>query len=101
MRSSGGNKQFGRWGSLKERRNISTSSNNSYSSPMFQNQQYGRMSMADPDSNSDSPHEFHRAALYILGDKTQMKVIKLISLSKCICNIYCQFSQNNIYILRV
>lgn len=74
MRSSGGNKQFGRWGSLKERRNISTSSNNSYSSPMFQNQPYGRMSMADPDSNSDSPHEFHRAALYILGDKTQMKV---------------------------
>lgn len=75
-RSSGGNKQFGRWGSLKERRNIGNSSNNSYSSPMFQSQQYGRMSMADPDSNTDGPHEFHRAALYILGDKTQMKVMK-------------------------
>jgi len=86
MRSSGGNKQFGRWGSLKERRNISTSSNNSYSSPMFQNQPYGRMSMADPDSNSDSPHEFHRAALYILGDKTQMKVI--VGKLKCIYTIY-------------
>lgn len=82
MRSSGGNKQFGRWGSLKERRNISTSSNNSYSSPMFQNQQYGRMSMADPDSNPDSPHEFHRAALYILGDKTQMKGMKGDSIMK-------------------
>jgi len=76
-RSSGGNKQFGRWGSLKERRNISTLSNN-YSSPMFQSQQYGRMSIADQDSNTDGPQEFHRAALYILGDKTQMKVIKLI-----------------------
>jgi len=97
MRSSGGNKQFGRWGSLKEKRNISTSSNNSYSSSMFQSQQYGRMSMADPDSNQDSPHEFHRAALYILGDKTQMKVIKLISKSKCLSNIYCQYSQTNIY----
>lgn len=47
---------------------------------MFQSQQYGRMSMADSDSNTDSPHEFHRAALYILGDKTQMKVIKLMYL---------------------
>lgn len=74
-RSSGGNKQFGRWGSLKERKNISVSSNNSYSPPMFQSQQYGRMSMTDPDSNTDGPHEFHRAALYILGDKTQMKVV--------------------------
>lgn len=78
-RSSGGHKQFGRWGSLKERRNTSASSNNSYFSPMFPSQQYGRMSIADPDSNSDGPHEFHRAALYILGDKTQMKVSKFIN----------------------
>lgn len=41
---------------------------------MFQSQQYGHMSMANSDSNTDGPHEFHRAALYILGDKTQMKV---------------------------
>lgn len=42
---------------------------------MFQSQQYGRMSMAEQDSSTDGAHEFHRAALYILGDKTQMKVI--------------------------
>lgn len=45
---------------------------------MFQSQQYGRMSIADQDSSTDGPHEFHRASLYILGDKTQMKVIKMI-----------------------
>lgn len=42
---------------------------------MFQSQQYGRLSMDDPDSTTDGPQEFHRAALYILGDKTQMKVM--------------------------
>jgi len=50
---------------------------------MFQSQQYGRMSMTDSDSNTDGPHEFHRAALYILGDKTQMKVIKFTNKDKC------------------
>lgn len=52
---------------------------------MFQSQQYGRMSIADQDSNTDGPHEFHRASLYILGDKTQMKVINII------------FYDNNVY----
>lgn len=56
---------------------------------MFQSQQYGRLSMDDPDSTSEGPHEFHRAALYILGDKTQMKVIKLINRD----NVY-NFSNN-------
>lgn len=46
---------------------------------MFQSQQYGRLSMDDPDSTTDSPQEFHRAALYILGDKTQMKVMYFIN----------------------
>lgn len=64
---------------MKERRNVSASSNNNYSSPMFQGQQYGRMSMADPDSSTDGSHEFHKAALYILGDKTQMKVGKFFT----------------------
>lgn len=44
---------------------------------MFQSQHYGRMSIANQDSNTDGQQEFHRAALYILGDKTQMKVMKL------------------------
>lgn len=82
MRSSGGSKQFGRWGSLKERRNINSSSNNNYPSPMFKSQQYEHMSMANSDSNTDGPHEFHRAALYILGDKTQMKV-KITKINEC------------------
>lgn len=56
---------------------------------MFQSQQYGRMSMADQDSNTDGPHEFHRAALYILGDKTQMKVTKLIYRNNNVIIVFC------------
>jgi len=43
---------------------------------MSQSQPYGRLSMAESESNTDGPYEFHKAALYILGDKTQMKVVQ-------------------------
>ncbi|XP_050441146.1 myotubularin-related protein 13 [Adelges cooleyi] len=76
-RSSGNNKAFGRWGSVKDR-NTGLSKNNSYTN-MFQGQD---MSIADQESNCDSTPEFHRAALYILGDKTQMKGMKGDSIMK-------------------
>ncbi|XP_048526749.1 myotubularin-related protein 13 isoform X3 [Dendroctonus ponderosae] len=78
-RHSGGKgpKNFGRWGSLKDRRQSSQAS-------LAQGQQ-ARATMrhsTDLDNNADTVHTFQRAALYILGEKAQMKGIRVESAPK-------------------
>nr|XP_018897778.1 PREDICTED: myotubularin-related protein 13 isoform X2 [Bemisia tabaci] len=74
-RSSGGKggKNFGRWGSLKDRRN---SSGPSVVGQMRTSPINPARRSADSDSGTECVQTFQRAALYILGEKTQMKGIK-------------------------
>uniref|UniRef100_T1JDW2 Myotubularin-related protein 13 n=1 Tax=Strigamia maritima TaxID=126957 RepID=T1JDW2_STRMM len=79
LRSSGGrtSKQFTRWGSLKGRRQGSASS---VSSEAF------RLSsgVSESDVGSDTGgHSFRKAALYVLGDKSQLKGIRPDAFYKC------------------
>lgn len=79
-RTSGGKgpKSFGRWGSLKDRRHSSQGSLTTLSVPHRGNQRHS----ADSDSGTECVHTFQRAALYILGEKTQMKGVKADSVQK-------------------
>lgn len=78
-RSSGGKgpKNFGRWGSLKDRRHNSQASLSNVNPPRG-NVRHS----ADSDSGVDSVHTFQRAALYILGEKAHMKGVKIESAPK-------------------
>ncbi|KAK9708693.1 uDENN domain [Popillia japonica] len=73
-RSSGGKgpKNFGRWGSLKDRRQSSQASLNN----VQQNRANIRHS-TDIDASAEGVHTFQKAALYILGEKAQMKGAKI------------------------
>lgn len=68
--SSGGKgpKNFGRWGSLKDKRH------NSQVSLTSVHQRGTVRHSADSDSGTECVHTFQRAALYILGEKAHMKV---------------------------
>jgi hypothetical protein len=76
-RSSGGKgpKSFGRWGSLKDRRHSSQGSLTTLSVPHRGNPRHS----ADSDSGTECVQTFQRAALYILGEKAQMKVMGSVS----------------------
>ncbi|CAB0038244.1 unnamed protein product [Trichogramma brassicae] len=80
LTSSGGKgpKSFGRWGSLKDKRQSSQASLTTV------NHQRGTVRhSADSDSGTECVHTFQRAALYILGEKAHMKgVIKAESAPK-------------------
>ncbi|XP_054263415.1 myotubularin-related protein 13 [Macrosteles quadrilineatus] len=69
-RSSGGKsgKSFGRWGSLKDRDRRNSLQGNTLRAP----HNPARLS-ADSDSGTECVQTFQRAALYILGEKHQMK----------------------------
>lgn len=71
-RSSGGKggKNFGRWGSLKDKRG---SVHGSQVSNQISNTGTVKH-MNDTDSVAENIHTFQRAALYVLGEKAQMKV---------------------------
>lgn len=81
-RSSGGKsgKSFGRWGSLKdrERRNSTQGTLGPMTGGLRAPHNPARLS-ADSDSGTECVQTFQRAALYILGEKAQMKV-KIYSL---------------------
>lgn len=68
--SSGGKgpKNFGRWGSLKDKRH------NSQASLTSVHQRGTVRHSTDSDSGTECVHTFQRAALYILGEKAHMKV---------------------------
>ena len=76
-RSSGGKgpKSFGRWGSLKDRRHSSQGSLTTLSVPHHRG---NPRHSADSDSGTECVQTFQRAALYILGEKAQMKVMKCV-----------------------
>lgn len=78
-RSSGGKgpKNFGRWGSLKDRRQSSQAS--LVGGPQVRS---NIRHSTDIDSAVDGVHTLQRAALYILGEKAQMKGIKIDSAPK-------------------
>lgn len=78
-RSSGGKgpKNFGRWGSLKDRRQNSQAS----LANTTQTRNNIRHSV-DVEANTDGVHTLQRAALYILGEKAQMKGVKVESAPK-------------------
>lgn len=78
-RSSGGKgpKNFGRWGSLKDRRQNSQASLGNAT----QTRNNIRHSV-DVETNTDGVHTLQRAALYILGEKAQMKGVKVESAPK-------------------
>lgn len=76
-RSSGGKggKNFGRWGSLKERRvgihgsqSVNQISGTNVSGPRYS---------VDSDSVGENVQTFQRAVLYVLGEKAQMKAMKM------------------------
>ena len=78
-RSSGGKgpKNFGRWGSLKDRRQSSQAS--------LANVQQTRGNIrhsTDAESAIYGVHTLQRAALYVLGEKAQMKGVKMDSAPK-------------------
>ncbi|XP_011302109.1 myotubularin-related protein 13 isoform X1 [Fopius arisanus] len=62
-----GGKNFGRWGSLKDKRHSSQASLTSA------NQRGTVRHSADSDSGTECVHTFQRAALYILGEKANMR----------------------------
>lgn len=78
-RSSGGKgpKNFGRWGSLKDRRQSSQAS----LTTVQQSKSNVRHSN-DVDVGSECAHTLQKAALYILGEKAQMKGVKVESAPK-------------------
>ena len=80
-RSSGGKgpKSFGRWGSLKDRRHNSQGSLTMLSVPHRGNSRHS----ADSDSGTECVQTFQRAALYILGEKAQMKVTLALGITLC------------------
>ena len=70
--SSGkGGKNFGRWGSQKDKR--ASVHGGSQVSNQNSNAVVARQAN-DADSVSENVHTFRRAALYVLGEKAQMKV---------------------------
>ncbi|XP_069696125.1 myotubularin-related protein 13 isoform X2 [Periplaneta americana] len=73
-----GPKSFGRWGSLKDRRHSSQGSLTTLSVPHRGNPRHS----ADSDSGTECVQTFQRAALYILGEKAQMKGVKADSAPK-------------------
>lgn len=78
-RSSGGKgpKNFGRFGSLKDRRQ-----NSQASLTNLPPQHRGNIRLsADSDSGTDCV-QFQRAALYILGEKAHMKVVRTDAVAK-------------------
>lgn len=78
-RSSGGKgpKNFSRWGSLKDRRQSSQVS----LANVTQTRNNIRHSV-EGETAADGVHTLQRAALYILGEKAQMKGIKMESAPK-------------------
>jgi hypothetical protein len=80
-RSSGGKgpKSFGRWGSLKDRRHSSQGSLTMLSVPHRGNSRHS----ADSDSGTECVQTFQRSALYILGEKAQMKVTLALDTTLC------------------
>ncbi|KAI5733488.1 hypothetical protein M8J76_012488 [Diaphorina citri] len=85
-----GSKSFARWGSLKDRRNSNSNfppSGNATgpggpSSTNLRSPHNPARLSADSDSGSESVQTFHRAVLYILGEKAQMKGMKPDSILK-------------------
>ncbi|CAB3383072.1 Hypothetical predicted protein [Cloeon dipterum] len=74
-RKSGGktaSMAFGRWGSLKDRRQSSQASLPTLTVPPKSSQRYS----TDSDSGTECVHTLQRAALYIFGEKSQMKGVK-------------------------
>ncbi|CAG5102004.1 Similar to sbf2: Myotubularin-related protein 13 (Xenopus laevis) [Cotesia congregata] len=71
-----GPKNFGRWGSLKDKRH------NSQASLTSVNQRGTVRHSADSDSGTECVHTFQRAALYILGEKAHMRGVKAESSPK-------------------
>lgn len=71
-RTSGGKagKNFGRWGSLKDKRGT----NHATQLPAHNSHNNQRLS-TDSDSVAENVQTFQRAALYVLGEKAQMKVV--------------------------
>lgn len=79
-RTSGGKggKNFGRWGSLKDKR-VGT---HNPQLPVQHASNNQRLS-TDSDSVAENVQTFQRAALYVLGEKAQMKVnLKKLSIQR-------------------
>lgn len=86
-RSSGGKgpKNFGRWGSLKDKRQSSQASLNNNVHVHHQQGRGGAGNVrhsTDAETVTDGVHTFQRAVLYILGEKAQMKGVKVESSPK-------------------
>jgi len=80
LRSSGGKvKSLGRIGSLREKNRISSSS----LSYTLQARQNGSVESGDLGHGEVSHQGLQRSALYVLGEKTQMKGVKVDSFPKC------------------
>ncbi|RZF38820.1 hypothetical protein LSTR_LSTR000523 [Laodelphax striatellus] len=88
--SSGGKagKSFGRWGSLKERRNSSSGGGGGAGGTLVGGGGALRLPLnparlsADSDSGTECVQTLQRAALYILGEKAQMKGVKADAVPK-------------------
>lgn len=97
-RSSGGKggKNFGRWGSLKDKR----VSNHAPPQLPINNCSNTQRLSTDSDSVAENVQTFQRAALYVLGEKAQMKVsvaglMKLrISFDDLIDFVFCIGNEN-------
>lgn len=79
--SAGAGKSFSRWGSLKDRRSSGShlppagTTSTTHGTNLRSQHNPARLS-ADSDSGSESVQTFHRAVLYILGEKAHMKGMK-------------------------
>lgn len=100
-RSSGGKgtKNFGRWGSLKDKRVVS---NHGSQLPINNSATNQRLSTDSDSVMAENVQTFQRAALYVLGEKAQMKVnnrAKLIASISCAL-VSCFFSSKSTIFLR-